>query len=98
MTLILEGFLSDEPHEVNLAVLDTASETSVFPLSFRYLQKFQIAVSLPQGFVPEKLVSLVRLVEPRRITTERRDAIGGSATAGLANAGAEDNASESRIR
>ena len=98
MTLILEGFLSGEPHEVNLAVLDTASETSVFPLSFRYLQKVQIAVSLPQGFVPEKLVSLVRLVEPRRITTERRDAIGGSATAGLANVGAEDNASESRIR
>ncbi len=98
MTLILEGVLAGEPHEVNLAMLDSASETSVFPLSFRYLQKVQTAISLPEGFVPETLVSRVTLVAPRRTTTERRDAVGGSVTAALANLGAEDEASESRIR
>jgi hypothetical protein len=79
-------------------MLDSASETSVFPISFRYLQKVQTAISLPQGFVPEALVSRLTLVAPRRITTERRDAIGGSATAALANPGIEDEASDSRIR
>jgi hypothetical protein len=98
MTLILEGDLSGQLHEVNLAVLDTASETSVFPISFRYLQRVQIAVSLPEGFVPETLVSRVSLTEPRRTMTERRDAIGGTSTVGLANLGAENQASDSRIR
>ncbi len=98
MTLILEGVMAGEPHEVNVAMLDSASETSVFPLSFRYLQKVQTAVSLPEGFLPEAVVSRVTLVAPRRTTTERRDAIGGPATAVLANVGAEDEASDSRIR
>jgi hypothetical protein len=35
MALILEGNLLGQPYEVNLAALDTAAETSVFPLSFR---------------------------------------------------------------
>ena len=98
MTLILEGNLSGQPHEVNLAMLDTGSESSVFPLSFRYLQKVQIAVSLPEGFEPETLVSAVSLKEPRRTTTERRDPIDGSAVTGLANVGAESEASDSKIR
>ena len=98
MALILEGNLLGQPYEVNLAALDTAAETSVFPLSFRYLQKVQIAVSLPEGFEPETLVSAVSLTEPRRTTTERRDPIDGSAVTGLANVGAESEASDSRIR
>lgn len=98
MTLILAGNLLGKPHEVNLAALDTDAETSVFPLSFRYLQKVQIAVSLPEGFEPETLVSAVSLKEPRRTTTERRDPIDGSAVTGLANVGAESEASDSTIR
>ena len=98
MTLVLEGDLSGQPQKLNLAALDTASETSVFPLSFRYLQKVQIAVSLPEGFVPETLVSQVRLIEPRRTTTERRDSIAESAATGLANVGVESEASDSKIR
>lgn len=98
MVLILEGNLLGQPYEVNLAALDTAAETSVFPLSFRYLQKVQIAVSLPEGFEPETLVSSVSLKEPRRATSERRDPIVGSAVTGLANVGAESEASDSKIR
>ncbi len=98
MTLILAGNLLGKPHEVNLAMLDSASETSVFPISFRYLQKVQIAVSLPEGFVPETLVSRVSLVYPRRTTTERRDSVGESAVTGLVNVGVESEGSESRIR
>ncbi|MEK9921076.1 MAG: DUF6776 family protein [Halieaceae bacterium] len=98
MALILEGNLLGQPYEVNLAALDTAAETSVFPLSFRYLQKVQIAVSLPEGFEPETLVSSVSLKEPRRATSERRDPIVGSAVTGLANVGAESEASDSKIR
>lgn len=98
IALILEGNLLGQPYEVNLAALDTAAETSVFPLSFRYLQKVQIAVSLPEGFEPETLVSSVSLKEPRRATSERRDPIVGSAVTGLANVGAESEASDSKIR
>ena len=98
MTLMLAGNLLGKPHEVNLAALDTDAETSVFPLSFRYLQKVQIAVSLPEGFEPETLVSSVSLKEPRRATSERRDPIVGSAVTGLANVGAESEASDSKIR
>ena len=98
MTLILAGNLLGKPHEVNLAALDTDAETSVFPLSFRYLQKVQIAVSLPEGFEPETLVSSVSLKEPRRATSERRDPIVGSAVTGLANVGAESETLDSEIR
>jgi hypothetical protein len=98
MTLILAGHLLGKPHEVNLAALDTDAETSVFPLSFRYLQKVQIAVSLPEGFEPETLVSSVSLKEPRRATSERRDPIVGSAVTGLANVGAESETLDSEIR
>ena len=98
MTLILAGNLLGKPHEVNLAALDTDAETSVFPLSFRYLQKVQIAVSLPEGFEPETLVSSVSLKEPRRATSERRDPIVGSAVTGLANVGTESETLDSEIR
>ena len=98
MTLILAGNLLGKPHEVNLAALDTDAETSVFPLSFRYLQKVQIAVSLPEGFEPETLVSSVSLKEPRRATSERRDPRVGSAVTGLANVGTESETLDCEIR
>jgi hypothetical protein len=65
-------------------------------LRFRYLQKVQVAVSLPKGFVPESVVSSLRLDEPRVVTRERRDAL-GDATAIVAVArGAERNATDKK--
>ena len=76
LTVLVEGLLDEQNHTVNLAALDTGQEDSVFPLRFRYLQKVQVAVSLPKGFVPESVVSSLRLNEPRVVTRERRDALG----------------------
>jgi len=75
LTVVVEGLLNEQNYTVNLAALDTGQEGSVFPLKFRYLQKVQIAVSLPKGFVPESVVSSLRLHEPRVVTRERRDAL-----------------------
>ena len=76
LTVLVEGLLDEKRYTVNLAALDTGQESSVFPLRFRYLQKVQVAVSLPKGFVPESVVSSLRLNEPRVVTRERRDALG----------------------
>jgi len=76
LTVLVEGLLGEKRYTVNLAALDTGQESSVFPLRFRYLQKVQVAVSLPKGFVPESVVSSLRLNEPRVMTRERRDALG----------------------
>ena len=75
LTVLVEGLLDEQNHTVNLAALDTGQEDSVFPLRFRYLQKVQVAVSLPKGFVPENILSSLRLDEPRVVTRERRDAL-----------------------
>ena len=76
LTLLIEGLLNDETDTVNLATLDTGQENSMYSIRFRYLQKVQAAVSLPKGFVPESVVSSLRLEEPMVVTTERRDALG----------------------
>ena len=76
LTVLVEGLLDEQRYTVNLAALDTGQESSVLPLRFRYLQKVQVAVSLPKGFVPESVVSSLRLNEPRVVTRERRDALG----------------------
>ena len=76
LTVLIEGLLNDENDTVNLAALDTGQEHSVYTIRFRYLQKVQAAVSLPKGFVPESVVSSLRLDEPRVVTRERRDALG----------------------
>ena len=75
LTVLVQGLLDEQNHTVNLAALDTGQEDSVFPLRFRYLQKVQVAVSLPKGFVPENILSSLRLDEPRVVTRERRDAL-----------------------
>lgn len=75
LTVLVEGLLDEKRYTVNLAALDTGQESSVFPLRFRYLQKVQVAVSLPKGFAPESVVSSLRLNEPRVVTRERRDAL-----------------------
>ena len=76
LTVLIEGLLNDETDTVNLAALDTGQEANVYSIRFRYLQKVQAAVSLPKGFVPESVVSSLRLEEPMVVTTERRDALG----------------------
>jgi len=96
MRLELEGKLAGEPVLINLAELDTAAQSSVFPLSFRYLQRVQVAVSLPAGFVPDAIVTKLRLTEPRQKALERRDTVaqieGGRVNPGLL--GAERDASD----
>jgi hypothetical protein len=84
LTVLVEGLLDEQRYTVNLAALDTGQESSVFPLRFRYLQKVQVAVSLPKGFVPESVVSSLRLNEPRVVTRERRDALGDTAATVMA--------------
>ncbi|MFL2501534.1 MAG: DUF6776 family protein [Luminiphilus sp.] len=84
LTVLVEGLLDEQNHIVNLAALDTGQESSVFPLRFRYLQKVQVAVSLPKGFVPESVVSSLRLDEPRVLTRERRDALSDTVATAMA--------------
>ena len=76
LTVLIEGLLNDENDTVNLAALDTGQEKDFYMIKFRYLQKIQAAVSLPKGFVPESVVSSLRLDEPMVVTRERRDALG----------------------
>lgn len=76
LTVLIEGLLNDETDTVNLAALDTGQEDNMYSIRFRYLQKVQVAVSLPKGFVPESVVSSLRLNEPMVVTRERRDALG----------------------
>ena len=76
LTVLIEGLLNAEHDTVNLAALDTGQEDSMYSIRFRYLQKVQVAVSLPKGFVPESVVSSLRLDEPMVVTRERRDALG----------------------
>ena len=76
LTILIEGLLNDENNTVNLAALDTGHEHNMYTLTFRYLQKVQATVSLPKGFVPESVVSSLRLEKPMVVTRERRDALG----------------------
>ena len=79
LTILIEGLLNDENNTVNLAALDTWHERNMYTLTFRYLQKVQAAVSLPKCFVPESVVSSIRLEKPMVVTRERRDALGDTA-------------------
>jgi hypothetical protein len=76
LTVLIEGLLNDETDTINLAALDTGQEDNMYSIRFRYLQKVQVAASLPKGFVPESVVSSLRLDEPMVVTRERRDALG----------------------
>ena len=76
LTVLIEGLLNDENDTVNLAALDTGQEGNMYTIGFKYLQKVQAAVSLPEGFVPESVVSSLSLDEPMVLTRERRDALG----------------------
>ena len=75
LTVLIEGLLNNYNDTVNLAALDTGQESSTYNIRFKYLQKVQVAVSLPKGFVPESVVSSLKLDEPMVVTQERRDAL-----------------------
>ena len=75
LSVSVEGRLAEAPHTIDLSSLDTATESGVFPLRFQYLQRIQIAVSLPEGFVPEVVVSSVTMDRPIKATLARRDAV-----------------------
>ena len=75
LSLSVEGRLAEAPHTIDLSSLDTATESGVLPLRFQYLQRIQIAVSLPEGFVPEIVVSSVTMDRPIKATLARRDAV-----------------------
>ena len=53
--------------------VDSQKTSGVFPLVFRYLQQVQVVISLPEGFVPEAIESVVRLTSPEKKTIRRAD-------------------------
>ena len=58
---------------VSVSEVDSADDSSVFRLRFRYLQQLQVVISLPEGFVPETIESVVTLTGPVRKTAQRSD-------------------------
>lgn len=71
--LRIRGQGPGEPTFVSGSEVDSADESSVFPLRFRYLQQLQVVISLPEGFVPETIESVVTLTGPVRKTAQRSD-------------------------
>lgn len=71
--LRIRGQGPGEPTFVSVSEVDSADESSVFPLRFRYLQQLQVVISLPEGFVPETIESVVTLTGPVRKTAQRSD-------------------------
>ena len=53
--------------------VDSQKTSGVFPLVFRYLRQVQVVISLPEGFVPEAIESVVTLTGPVRRTLRRSD-------------------------
>lgn len=75
LSVKVEGLLSGQPHSINISSLDSTRKGGVFPLKFQYLQRVQIAVSLPVSFVPEVIVSSVTMTQPSTTKRVRRDAM-----------------------
>ena len=71
--LSIRGQGPGEPTFVSVSKVDSTDESSVFPLRFRYLQQLQVVISLPEGFVPETIESVVTLTGPVRKTAQRSD-------------------------
>ena len=76
LRLTVEGKQDGAPHTLELLTVDSDAQTGVFPLRFRYLQKIQAVISLPDAFVPETIESVVRLTEPVKDTVRRSDVWG----------------------
>ena len=73
LRLIVAGKQDGVPHTLALAAVDSDTQTGVFPLRFRYLQKIQAVISLPDAFVPETIESVVTLTQPVKDTVRRSD-------------------------
>jgi hypothetical protein len=73
LRLMVEGKQDGLPRTLQLASVDNGTKTGVFPLKFRYLQKIQAVISLPDAFVPETIESVVTLTQPVKETVRRSD-------------------------
>jgi hypothetical protein len=73
LRLMVAGKQDGVPHTLALAAVDNDTQTGVFPLRFRYLQKIQAVISLPDAFVPETIESVVTLTQPEKETVRRSD-------------------------
>ncbi len=72
-SLLIHGTTDGSPAVVTAAPLDKIVETSVFTLSFRYLQQVRGVISFPEAFQPDIIESTVELVAPSTETFRRRD-------------------------
>lgn len=86
MRLEVTGATDGEAVTLGLALL--AGTTDVLPLDFTYFQTFEGVLTLPDGFVPERLVLAARSVKPRSKRIEQSylwvDALGADQGAGIA--------------
>ena len=73
LRLTVAGKQDGVPRKLELSAVDSGTQTSVFPLRFRYLQKVQAVISLPDAFVPETIESVVTLTQPVAETVRRSD-------------------------
>ena len=73
LRLTVVGKQDGVPRKLELAAVDSGTQTGVFPLRFRYLQKVQAVISLPDAFVPETIESVVTLTQPVAETVRRSD-------------------------
>ena len=73
LRLTVEGKQDGVLRKLELAAVDSGTQTGVFPLRFRYLQNIQAVISLPDTFVPETIESVVTLTKPVKDTVRRSD-------------------------
>ena len=73
LSVVVRGDGPGEPILSILGVVDSTTTSGVFPLRFRYLQELQVVISLPEGFLPETIESVVTLTGPVRRTLQRTD-------------------------
>ena len=71
--VVVRGVGAGEPLLSSLGEVDSAANSSVFPLRFRYLQELRVDISLPEAFLPETIESVVTLTGPVRRTLRRSD-------------------------
>ena len=73
LSVVVRGDGPGEPILSVLGMVDSTTTSGVFPLRFRYLQEFQVVISLPEAFLPEAIESVVTLTGPVRRTLRRSD-------------------------
>ncbi len=71
LNISVGGRRDGEPLELPLADLDGTLADNALPLNFRYFQRFDGELMLPEGFVPERVIMRVTLSQPRAAQLER---------------------------